>query len=80
ELCVRSLAYPNAARATLVAMTTPGAGPRSWDPLLEKVAPDRRSFPGPELLGEHYAAVRTALGGGVLLGVSAAALLARSLQ
>ncbi|CAE7029381.1 unnamed protein product [Symbiodinium sp. CCMP2592] len=80
ELCVRCLAYPNAARATLVAMTQPGDGPRTWEPLLEKVAPDRREFPGPELLGEHYAAVRTALASGLVLGVSAAALVARSLQ
>lgn len=80
ELCVRCLAYPNAACATLVAMTQPGDGPRTWEPLLEKVAPDRREFPGPELLGEHYAAVRTALAAGAVLGVSAAALVARSLQ
>eukprot|EP00439_Symbiodinium_sp_Y106_P070472 s630_g12.t1 len=53
---------------------------RTWEPLLEKVAPDRREFPGPELLGEHYAAVRTALAAGAVLGVSAAALVARSLQ
>ncbi|OLP97410.1 hypothetical protein AK812_SmicGene20265 [Symbiodinium microadriaticum] len=39
ELCVRCLAYPNAARATLVAMTQPGDGPRP-----------RRAMQGPLLL------------------------------
>ncbi|CAK9114576.1 Uncharacterized protein ycf39 (ORF319) [Durusdinium trenchii] len=71
ELCVRSLAYPQAKRATLVAMTVPGPGARTWDPLLEKVRPDRRSFPGPELLDEHYLAVR--LFGAVASGLAAAA-------
>ena len=72
ELCVRCLDFPQSARATLVAMTRPGPGPRTWEPLLEDVRPDRRSFPGEELREQHYLAVR--LTSGLCVGLVALAL------
>jgi len=75
ELCVRCLGFPNAARATLCAMTAPpGEGEAAWEPLLARVAPDAREFPGGELLERHYLAVR--VGGSFLLGLAAALLAA----
>jgi len=58
ELCIRCLDYPHSARSTLVAMTQPMPGPRTWEPLLEKVQPDRRNFAGAEMLEKHYLGVR----------------------
>ena len=69
DLCIRCLDYPQAARATLVAMTQPQPGPRSWEPLLATVKADRRTFAGPEMLEKHYLAVRG-------FGASIAAVLA----
>lgn len=58
-LCVECLEYPNAARATLSAMTTEeGKGEATFGPLLKKVQPDRRSFP-PTLIAEHKSAVKS---------------------
>ncbi|CAJ1361255.1 unnamed protein product [Effrenium voratum] len=78
DLCVQSLSFPNCARATLVAMTQPGPGPRTWDVLLEKVRPDRRAFPGAELLSQHYLAVRST-GALLAFGLVAVLSLARRL-
>ncbi len=58
RLCVASLAAPNAARATLCAMTAPaGEGEASWAPLLARVGPDRRAFPT-DMFRRHLLAVR----------------------
>ena len=67
-LCIRSLFYPNAARATLTAMTVPsGEGADTWDPLLEAVRADTRAFPArDELVAVHYKAVRAVAGGGLV--------------
>jgi len=52
-------------------MTVPaGEGEEGWEPLLAKVAADTRSFPGGELLSQHYLAVRVS--GSAALGVTAA--------
>jgi len=61
ELCVDCLSCPNAAGATLTAMTvTEGQGQDSWHPLLKVVAADTRTFPDRDtLVSEHYRAVRT---------------------
>lgn len=58
SLCVESLKYPNAARATLTAMQSeePGKGADSWGPLLAEVKPDRRAF-RKDLLKEHCASL-----------------------
>mmetsp|Transcript_71 Transcript_71/g.137 ORF Transcript_71/g.137 Transcript_71/m.137 type:complete len:331 (-) Transcript_71:498-1490(-) len=65
-LCIASLNYDNVARSTLTAMTVEeGEGASSWEPLLEKVQPDRRSFPT-DMLEQHKAAVKNAL---IKLGV-----------
>lgn len=67
DLCVDVLEIPNAACATLTAMTVPsGQGQSSWKPLLAEVQPDRREFPS-NMLQEHMRAVRT-----VAIGVGAA--------
>uniref|UniRef100_A0A7S0AG11 NAD(P)-binding domain-containing protein n=1 Tax=Pyrodinium bahamense TaxID=73915 RepID=A0A7S0AG11_9DINO len=69
ELCVRCLEFPNSARSTLCAMTVPeGKGEESFEPLLEKVSPDTRSFPGRELFQRHVLAVR--VGGPALAGLA----------
>ena len=67
DLCLGALESPNAACATLTAMTVPsGEGADSWATLLAKVAPDRRAF-RTDLLAEHKRAVMVgALGGGVV--------------
>jgi nucleoside-diphosphate-sugar epimerase len=71
-LCVDCLDYPNAARTTLTAMTTSpsdadtSAPIKSYASLLEKVKPDRRTFPS-DMLRQHQAAVRKAIVG---LGVA----------
>jgi len=59
ELCVDTLDAPNAAGATLTAMTVPsGEGATSWTALLATVGPDRRTFPN-DLMSQHRRAVRT---------------------
>lgn len=81
-LSIECLAYPNAARSTLTAMTkatttttedtlttTPTAN--SYAPLLQMVQPDRRNFPT-NMLEQHYAAVRNTLYG---LGVAVLVLM-----
>eukprot|EP00977_Amphora_coffeiformis_P003120 scaffold581_cov169-Amphora_coffeaeformis.AAC.10 len=71
NLCIDCLAYDNTSRATLTAMTTENGAP-SWKPLLEKVQPDRRTFPD-DMLERHYAAVRkTVLGLGTFAVVTLA--------
>ena len=85
-LAIDCLAYPNAARSTLTAMTkvamaedatpttTPAASAHSYAPLLSKVQPDRRSFPT-DMLEQHYAAVRNTLYGlGVMMLVLLSAI------
>ena len=68
ELCVDCLESPNAACATLTAMTVPsGTGASAWKPLLaDSVAPDRRAF-RTDLMEEHRKAVRAGAVGGVAL-------------
>ena len=75
DLCVGVLGAPNAACATLTAMTVPsGEGADTWAPLLAKVAPDRRAF-RTDMLEEHKKAVRVgALGGGAILALAAAVM------
>eukprot|EP00965_Chrysotila_dentata_P068749 2271481-Pleurochrysis_carterae.AAC.1 len=59
DLCVESLAYPNAARATLCAMTVPeGEGADNWKALLTNVRPDVREF-RTDLMRDNVLAVRT---------------------
>lgn len=83
-LSIECLAYPNAARSTLVAMTkattegastttptTAAAAAESYAPLLQMVQPDRRNFPT-NMLEQHYAAVRNTVCG---LGVAMLVLL-----
>ena len=67
DLCVDVLGYPNAARATLCAMTVDqGEGAASYADLLPAVRPDRRAFPGDELRRASFRAVRV---GGAALAV-----------
>ena len=67
DLCVEVLGYPNAARATLCAMTVDqGEGAASYADLLPAVRPDRRAFPGDELRRASFRAVRV---GGAALAV-----------
>ena len=68
DLCVASLDYPNAARATLTAMQTaePGAGASDWPTLLQGVQADRREFRS-DLLQAHFFAVRV---GGTALALA----------
>ena len=68
SLCIDSLAYPNAAGATLTAMQAeePGRGESSWAPLLANVKPDRREF-RTDLLEAHFTAVRV---GGTALALA----------
>lgn len=75
DLCVGVLGAPNAACATLTAMTVPsGEGADTWAPLLARVVPDRRTF-RTDLLAEHKKAVRVgALGGGAFLALAAAVM------
>jgi hypothetical protein len=75
DLCVDVLGAPNAACATLTAMTVPsGEGADTWAPLLARVAPDRRAF-RTDLLAEHKKAVRVgALGGVAFLALAAAVM------
>ena len=75
DLCVGVLGAPNAACATLTAMTVPsGEGADTWAPLLARVAPDRRAF-RTDLLAEHKKAVRVgALGGVAFLALAAAVM------
>ena len=68
ELCVDCLESPNAACATLTAMTVPSCtGASAWKPLLaDSVAPDLRAF-RTDLMEEHRKAVRAGAVGGVAL-------------
>lgn len=60
SLCVECLAYPNAARSTLTAMTTDeGEGEASYETLLASVQSDRRVFPT-DMLEQSRAAVKKA--------------------
>jgi len=62
DLSIRVLGQPNAARATLCAMTVPeGEGADDWQALLESVSPDTRSFRGHDLFEEAELAVRVGL-------------------
>ncbi|KAJ1458948.1 hypothetical protein M885DRAFT_512029 [Pelagophyceae sp. CCMP2097] len=68
RLCVDCLDFPNAAKATLTAMTTEARqGAESWRPLLANVAADRREFP-PSMLDQHQKAVK--VGAAVALGAA----------
>ena len=71
RLAIDSLGYENAGRCTLTAMQSeePGTGADSWAPLLEGVKADRRTFPGDELLKEHFLAVRVG-GAGIVAGLA----------
>jgi len=61
SLCCDCLGCPSAARSTLTAMTTvEGEGSDSYLPLLDRVKPDRRSFPI-DMLEQHRQAVRKAV-------------------
>lgn len=72
SLCCDCLGYPNAARSTLTSMTTgEDEGSDSYLPLLERVKPDRRSFPT-DMLEQHKQAVRKAVA--LLFGASFALL------
>mmetsp|Transcript_5807 Transcript_5807/g.7305 ORF Transcript_5807/g.7305 Transcript_5807/m.7305 type:complete len:351 (+) Transcript_5807:190-1242(+) len=67
NLCIESLDYDNANKATLTAMNVPdGEGEKSYGPLLAKVRPDSRVFPE-SLMKEHLLAVRVGAVG--ILGV-----------
>lgn len=69
-LAIDVFGSPNAARATLCAMTTQeaGAGADSWSSLLTDVKPDRRAFRD-DLLEEHFLATR--VGGGAIVAILA---------
>mmetsp|Transcript_23297 Transcript_23297/g.59877 ORF Transcript_23297/g.59877 Transcript_23297/m.59877 type:complete len:343 (-) Transcript_23297:97-1125(-) len=82
SLCVASLAFGNAGRATLTAMTAPrGDGACTFEPLLASVQPDRRQFP-PSLLRQHQLAVRvggSAIAATLVSVAATAVLMARKL-
>lgn len=78
SLCVSALEYPNAARATLCAMTAPaGEGASSWAPLLSKVGRDTRPF-RTNLLAEHMRAVRAGAAAGLSVLAIMTALLVQA--
>mmetsp|Transcript_30208 Transcript_30208/g.46083 ORF Transcript_30208/g.46083 Transcript_30208/m.46083 type:complete len:330 (-) Transcript_30208:101-1090(-) len=76
SLCIESLQYPNAARATLAASTSTEGGEATWETLLKTVKSDRRDFPS-DMFQQHKAAVKKTV---AMLGVFTTLTLATLLQ